>query len=230
MNPLLTAAVANNADWCDAVCRGQGLRTKRSSAAWSCSTRTPNFYPDAVSLGHSTTPAAVLDGVDTSAGCSIKDSFAGIDLQPHGFRVLFDARWIARPPASRPRPGHDDWTRVRSAGALGEWEAAWRCQDGPIGLFEPLLSDETVSFLVARRAGRVVAGAIAHVSSGVVGLGNVFTLDGDPSGTWAGCIAAIDRLHPESTIVGYAPVAVLAQAADQGFDPIGALRVWLRDI
>ena len=35
--------------------------------------------------------------LDRSAGCTIKDSFAALDLTAHGFRVLFEAQWITAP-------------------------------------------------------------------------------------------------------------------------------------
>ena len=57
--------------------------------------------------------------MDASPGCSIKDSFAALDLSAHGFRVLFDAEWIVRtgaPPAADPSEPH--WQQVRDATAL----------------------------------------------------------------------------------------------------------------
>src|SRR4051794_38055707 len=50
--------------------------------------------PDAVTLSPGTEPAAVLARVEGGTGCSVKDSFADLDLAPSGFQVLFDATWI----------------------------------------------------------------------------------------------------------------------------------------
>jgi hypothetical protein len=44
-------------------------------------------------------------------GCSIKDSFASLDLTARGFRVLFDAQWIVRRGPAIP-PGPDDAGRA----------------------------------------------------------------------------------------------------------------------
>jgi hypothetical protein len=38
----------------------------------------------------------VVRHVDDSHGCSIKDSFASIELSAEGFRPLFEAEWIHR--------------------------------------------------------------------------------------------------------------------------------------
>nr|WP_221472430.1 hypothetical protein [Amycolatopsis umgeniensis] len=54
------------------------------------------MYPDAVTLSQDATVPEVLDGIDTSPGCSVKDSFACLDLAQAGFKVLFEATWIAR--------------------------------------------------------------------------------------------------------------------------------------
>jgi len=45
-----TVAAVNNAEWCDCVCRAQGVETRFDENAWTGRTRTPPFYPDAVTL------------------------------------------------------------------------------------------------------------------------------------------------------------------------------------
>ena len=40
----------------------------------------------------------VLSGIDTSEGCSVKDSFAGLGLAAAGFRPLFRAHWLTGTP------------------------------------------------------------------------------------------------------------------------------------
>lgn len=100
---LWQAAVAGNARWCDLIARSHGLRTRSDQAAWTCQSRTPPFYPDAVTLVPHLAVPGLLARIDASPGCSVKDSFGDLDLGPHGFHVLFEADWIARP-ADRPVP------------------------------------------------------------------------------------------------------------------------------
>ncbi|MEU7784294.1 hypothetical protein [Amycolatopsis sp. NPDC049159] len=95
--------VAENASWCDLVCGGQ-FRPR----AWTSPTRTRAYYPDAVTLTRDATAADVLPYIDDSAGCSVKDSFATLDLP--GFSVLFEATWLACGPGV-PEPG---WHRTAS--------------------------------------------------------------------------------------------------------------------
>jgi hypothetical protein len=223
---LLDAAVRNNADWCDAVCSAHGLCTDRDSAAWSSPSRAPMFYPDAVTLRPRLRAEHVLDRIDTAPGCSVKDSFADMDLSMAGFRVLFDAHWIAAPaPAGR----DDRWEVMRDPQRLHEWERAWADGGEPSGLFRPgLLEHADVEFIATRRHGQIVAGAVLNRSATVVGLSNVFSAAEDVGRTWAGAIAAAAGFHPGLPIVGYERGHALAAALEQGFQTIGPLRVWLR--
>ena len=123
---LLAAAARNNADWCDAYCRSQGVAGRFTADCWSSPRRTPPLYPDAVTLAPGVAVATVLGGIDSSAGCSVKDSFDDLDLDAAGFRPLFRAAWIARTDAPEPRSG---W----SASPLAGMENQAAALDGPAG-------------------------------------------------------------------------------------------------
>ncbi|MGW6708828.1 hypothetical protein ACWGDE_28610, partial [Streptomyces sp. NPDC054956] len=110
-------AADNNARWCEAVCRAHGLDVSLGEHLWTSPRRTPPYYPDAVTLRPQVPEAEVLTWIDTDGpGCSVKDSFADLDLAPDGFEVLFDAQWIHRPadaPAVLPAPADEpglDWS------------------------------------------------------------------------------------------------------------------------
>ncbi|MGW7074897.1 hypothetical protein [Streptomyces sp. NPDC054866] len=220
------AAARNNAEWCDAVCRAHGLAGEFGAGAWSSARRTPPLYPDAVSLTPEVSAADLVARVDTaSPGCSVKDSFACLDLEPLGFEVLFEAQWIHRE-AGTPAPAHLGWEPLRNAESLPAWETAWNDGEESTGLFRPgLLSDDT-TFLAAYAEGRIVAGAVASRGASVVGVSNLFT-SADEESAWAGCLTEIARLWPGLPVVGYESGESLHAAISQGFKPIGPLRVWL---
>jgi hypothetical protein len=113
-------AAACNASWCDIVCRTRALPTQWGDDAWSVARRSPNGYPDAVTLSPMVDADAVLGRVEGSAGCSVKDSFAVLDLEPWGFHVLFEATWIRRS-IEAIRPVTLDWREVRSPAELEQW-------------------------------------------------------------------------------------------------------------
>lgn len=224
------AAAMNNAEWCDVVCRLHGATTTSDDVAWTSRTRTPPHYPDAVTLAADLAVPELLARIDGSAGCSIKDSFASLDLRAHGFRVLFDAEWIVRPSgAIRSSEAGPRWAPVRDAVGLTAWEQAWRGSDGPSGLWRAeLLDNEAVVVLAARTRNRVVAGAILNRSASVVGISNFFVEPAVEQESWTGCLALAETLFPGSILVGYESGRALEAAQACGFEPVGPLRVWLK--
>ena len=101
--------------------------------------------------------------VDGSPGCAVKDSFATLDLAPHGFDALFDATWFFLEP--EPATDHGDlrWDVVVDAEGLAAWARAWSRDDDSDAPFDvALLEDPDVAFLAARRRSDIVAGAIAN--------------------------------------------------------------------
>jgi len=224
-------AALNNAEWCDAVARSHGIETELDRDVWIARTRTPPYYPDAVTLVPNPTIPDLLRRIDASAGCSIKDSFASLDLAPFGFRVLFEARWITRRlDVGTAVAGEPAWARVRDASELAAWEAAWSGGLGPQGLFrEDLLAIDAVAVLVAYEVDRIVAGAVLNCSAEVVGVSNVFSRPGRKHAAWQGCLDLACTLYPAVTMVGYESGADLDIALDHGFETAGPLRVWIHD-
>jgi len=108
-------AAANNAAWCHTMCRSHGIVGTFTPQAWLSSRRTPVFYPDAVTLTADAAVKLVVDGIDTTAGCSIKDSFGVLDLGAEGFERLLDSSWLWRPagdsPPTRRRCCRSAWPR-----------------------------------------------------------------------------------------------------------------------
>jgi TDG/mug DNA glycosylase family protein len=84
-------AARANATWCSAM---GGVKGRWTDTYWHASRRTNEFYPDAVTLHPSVDVDEMLAGIDRSAGASVKDSFATLNLAPYGFDVLFDAVWL----------------------------------------------------------------------------------------------------------------------------------------
>ncbi|WP_091605705.1 hypothetical protein [Micromonospora mirobrigensis] len=216
MDPIVAAA-RDNADWCAAVCAGHGLTGVVDADAWSVPRRSPPLYPDAVTLRRGVDPDALPARIDAGPGASVKDSFADLDLRRYGFRVLFAADWIHRPPVDP--PAGPALTPVTTTGALARWAAAHG--GGPV--FRPaLLADPRVT-LLARYApdGGVTGGAVLTRGPRVTGVSNVFGADVWP----AVCRSA----PPGVALVGYESGDDLAAAARAGFSTVGPLRIWLRD-
>ena len=226
-DPLLHAAVINNARWCDAVCRSHGYPGQFTGRLWTSVRHALPFYPNAITLSPDATAAEVTAGQNPSRPFAIKDSFARLDLVPHGLTPLFDATWIAVP---TPAGGDDpSWGAVTDRGELVRWEAAWAGGGEVIGLFQPaLLDDPDCAVLACRRDGAQVGGAIAYTAGGVTGISNVFKSGIADDPLWAGAVRAIARARPGLPIVGYERGEDLAAARQAGFTVLGPLRIWAR--
>jgi hypothetical protein len=227
---LARLAARNNAEWCHLVCQSHGVVGQFRPQAWTSATRTPAYYPDAVTLDGSATASALRPWIDTSTpGCSVKDSFAQLDLTALGLEVLVEAEWVHRP-AEGPVPAVPDslrWRRVLTAGALDQWQEAWGGEPAPGGVFRPvLLARDSIAVLAGYDGDRIAAGAIANRSAGAVGITNVFGPVDDPALAWAGALAAIVALFGGNAIVGYESGPSLDIAREYGFSPVGPLRVW----
>ena len=226
-DPLLHAAVINNARWCDAVCRSHGFPGQFTGRLWTSVRHALPFYPNAITLSPDATAAEATAAQDPSRPFAIKDSFARLDLAPHGLTPLFDATWIAVP---TPAGGDDpSWGAVTDRGELVRWEAAWAGGGEVIGLFQPaLLDDPDCAVLACRRDGAQVGGAIAYTAGGVTGISNVFKSGIADDPLWAGAVRAIARVRPGLPIVGYERGEDLAAARQAGFTVLGPLRIWAR--
>jgi len=222
-------AAANNAEWCDVVCRTHGVDATFNDDAWTSRSRTPTYYPDAVTLVPDPSVPDLLARIDASPGCSIKDSFASLDLTAYGFRVLFDAEWIVRAPATPPTLAVSPrWEIVQDVDTFVTWERAWRGDERPPGvLLVDLLHHDSVAVLAAHLGDRVVAGAVLNRSSEVVGITNFFADSQIASACWDGCLDLAGTLFPRSFLVAYQSGNALDAARTHGFDTAGPLRVWL---
>ncbi|MEV1021305.1 hypothetical protein [Streptomyces sp. NPDC050264] len=228
---LLRAAALNNARWCAAMSRSHGVEGDFGPGAWTAPQRTPSSYPDAVTLTPHEDAGALTARIDTSApGASVKDSFADLDLARHGFTALFEAQWIHRPAGPPAREPEAAWDVMRHPAALRAWARAWAAgEDDDAFLFQPgLLAEPEVLLLAGRDPdGRVVAGAVASPSDGVLGISNVFAETGGPAAAWPVVLDAAHTLFPDVPLVGYERGDALTAARGQGFAPLGPLRVWL---
>jgi hypothetical protein len=188
------------------------------------------LFPDAVTLIPSPDVPDLLSRIDSSPGCTIKDSFASLDLTTEGFRVLFDAQWIMSPSApAKEWSDSSDWSEITDPSGLGLWEVAWCQDDGPRGLFSPALLSEAVAVFGRVANNRTVAGGIVNRSADAVGISNVFTEAGHGSETWSALAQCARASFPDLPLIGYERSESLPDALSSGFHDVGSLRVWLAD-
>lgn len=228
MDDRLLRAAENNARWCDLVCRSHGIRAATSRGHWVALSRAPELYPDAVTLVPGLSAEDVLRSVQDGPGCSVKDSFADLDLSHLGFVELFAAQWLFRKPSAGSRSTRTlRWSAVATVQELAEWADA-------AGLAETirveLLSERSVRFLGAHGRSGLCAGTIANRTGSVVGVSNVFNTTAAAADVWNEVADAIAAEFPSLPLVGYEHGEELEAAVAAGFTAIGPLRVWLRPV
>lgn len=223
---LLAAAAANNAAWCDVVCRSHGLPTRWDDAAWTVARRSPESYPDAVTLRPDASVDALLAAVDVGPGCSVKDSFACLDLGDQEFEPLFEAHWIGRTDDGPARTAELSFATVTTPTGLAEWCATF---GGRTTLRETLLDEPEVRFLHGRSAdGDAQVGAIVNRAAGAAGITNVISVGISAGDAWPELAAAAAGCFPGLPLVGYEHGGDLDAALEAGFSELGRLRIWLR--
>jgi hypothetical protein len=148
---------------------------------------------------------------------------------------------VRRSAVSGRRSAELAWSVVAGEAELARWEAAWAgLHAGQLvpdseRIFRPaLLAEPGVAFLAGSREGAIVAVAVANatvanLTGEVVGLSNVFAPEEDADDAWAGAVALASDLFPGRPLVGYERGDDLARAQAVGFEPVGELRVWVRN-
>jgi hypothetical protein len=238
LDDRIIRAARNNAELCDAVCRAHGNPGEFHDVMWLNRHPVPRFYPNAGTLAEpSSRQLDLMDELIAArlpSGWAVKDSFAMLDLESRGFRMLFEAEWIYLP-ASRIKDvasagTSTRWEIVRDDLALAEWESAWCKASGDSSTdrsFLPsLFENKDVAVLEGRRDGAMVSGAIANRSDDVVGWSNFFASAAEVRDRAAESLATIGGVFPRLPIVGYEHGDDLRNARALGFESLGPLRVW----
>jgi hypothetical protein len=219
---VVVAAAADNAAWCDAVCRSLGLATSRPPGLWAVADPPP-LYPHLITLAPEVTAAEVVSELDSHKVSWVKDSFATLGLAEHGFSVAIRASWLHRPPGLA--DGDANCSVVGSDDEFARWTAA----SGTTGIIPAqLLADPLVRLVMVHDGGRLLAGAALRISGDVVGISNVFGAEASPDATWAALVSAASRLLPGRALVGYEHGEDLDTALRAGFTPSGPLLIWRR--
>lgn len=225
---LVQLAAANNAHWCNLVCRTNGSPGTFGFSAWYAAGHVPMFYPNIVTLQTGC-------GLQTihrlnrhmQGSISVKDSYNTLDLKRLDFDKLFEGQWFVMA-ETRHKPVR---CRTISSGAeLQQWECAWN-NGLPAGIFRRAVhSYPAVRFIAFYKDGEIVAGCVLSKSHGVVGVTNFFCPPQTPAPYWAGCLAAAQRFAPDQPVVGYVAGTFPDWLHTEGAIELGKLSVWTKRI
>jgi hypothetical protein len=223
VDPRLRLAVDASICWYDKVFDSHGIEHRVDGGWWYALGRPPALHSAAKSIAPWATAAQALDRVASYEHCSIADSFGS--MEPSGFDLLFEARWLFRPASSASRgPIPDGWSSIRTPEDLTEWN---RHADTTGVLVPGLLQSPDIDVLELRVGDELRAGFVAHAWADVVSLSNVWTVRAlGPD--WREPVHVIEAIHPGRAIVGYVRAGDLELAVEAGFVDVGPQRVWVR--
>ena len=222
----LTLTVRENAAWCDLVCRLHRFTPEGDGRLWWSARRTPDLFPDAVTLVPDVSVLDVLGRINDS----VRHVGQGLlcDARPHGPGVDCALRRDVGHASTRARARTTGRVHVRRRAARSSRSrpgvvpgAARRgccqpgcdaCPESPCLAAKAMPGSPTVRSCTAQRSAALPSPA-----------------SGTPSGAWADIADAVSHRHPEAWIVGYERGADLDAALAAGFTAIGPLRVWNRN-
>lgn len=225
-------AARNNAVWCDAVCRARRGATAFVPGLWWQAAASPPYFPALVTLSAAVGEEGLMPALQGRHDeFAIKDSFCRLDLHAHGFKKLFEARWLWRAPRPAARAASRlRWTDVDTPALLERWAAAWWPEPGAAlpdpAVFGPaLLDDPAVGLLAGFEGERLVAGCAVTRSDDVAGLSCCFLPP--EAGLREEMLDVVQARHPGRALVSYDQGEVLQALLGLGFEAVGPLQVWL---
>jgi hypothetical protein len=206
---------------------------------WLCTGDAPFIFLTAITLNKdSTEQRSVVERLarDEGRAIAVCDCWSRLDLHDLGFKKFEEEDWYVREPVDTRLPR--DVERVRDPVALAEFEHAntdgFETQElhelGRFGVYgEAILKDPRIQVFVRRHGGRVVSGAMACISAGVVGVFSVATVPASrrhgfgEEVTWA----AVGADPSLPAILQPSPEGV-ALYRRMGFVPVARYTKWLR--
>jgi hypothetical protein len=226
VDPRLRAAVEASLHWYDEIFAAHGVKTDVEDGVWFARGRPPRWHSAAKTVEPTATEERALRAVEGLERCSVADSFGALDLSHAGFGVLFEASWVHRPPhAGGALAMPSRWSVVQDARTLEAWNVAHDTVDV---LLQSLLDHPRFIFLVERRNGRLLGGAVLHDPGGeAVELSNFWVAQDNELDPEA-LLRCTSTLHPGRAVVGYAWGEELVRLLGAGFSEVGPQVVWAR--
>lgn len=227
-------AAHNNADLYQLVFSAHNLDYSVESYAFIGLDPPPSYYSNLTTLSPTETEAqrAAIHQFSQQFADSftLKDGFSLLELEPDGFRILFEANWVWVEPSNLAKASTTDWIRIQLADDLYEWETVWKECGSPTKQLmfpESLLASNEIAFFGKRTQRGIEAGCIVNVSSDCVGLSNVFAQHDIQSAMAVSAQLAAD-FGVSKAVVGYDSGLELEIMIDIGFELVGPLRIWKR--
>lgn len=147
---------------------------------WGLHTVAPLYYPELITTGRTTTEEDIREILKFDHIGSVKDSFAALQLEPFGFRMLFGAEWICHPPINKQECEPQQWSLIRTEEEFERWPKMTGLEKS---IPFDLLGNQAIKiFYMDHPDG--FTGFIANVAADVVGISNVYSSGMDGAYLW----------------------------------------------
>lgn len=221
----LRAAIETSTLWYDGIFALHSMPVRSDGRLWAALGPLPPWHSAVKTLVPDVEVDAVLRAMEPHPHGSVADSFGTLDLDSHGFDLLFEATWVHHPGAAD-ASWPPAWSVVGNADLLDEW---CRVHDYAGVLPAAVLAHPAFRVLARVTNGEPSAGAVIHDAGRVAGLSNLWS-GGEPltPDDVADLIACAAALHPGRPITDYARGEELEVMLAAGFEPVGTQRVWAR--
>ena len=121
MDPRLRTAVDASVRWYDDVFALHGVPAAVQDRVWTSLGPPPPWHSAVKTVEPDADVDAVLRAMELHEHGSVADSFGTLDLAPHGFDLLIDARWLHRPAPTTTGGLPPGWSVVTQPGLLDSW-------------------------------------------------------------------------------------------------------------
>lgn len=233
VDPRLRAAIDSNTCWYDALCALHGVRCAIRGGMWVALDPPPPLHSTVKTIEPWVDSTAAMAAFESAGGGSISDAFGSLDLP--GMAAFIEASWLFHPGFQRgAAPGgaaHGGaanvapagWVTVTEPGAL----AAWTAEHDTTEVLLPALLDRSSFVVLAKHdsAAVPVAGAVLHLTGGVLSLSNVWAATGHEL-DWSELVALAGDRFPGRPVTGYEWGEDLDSAKAAGFVEVGVHKVW----
>lgn len=207
-NELLNNAVLNYIDWWKAVCQTHGIQTIYKDGVWCSVEDVPSYYPEMIAANEESDLPFLEPHVLT-----IVDSFAKFDIP--GFSKLFEAQWMT---STSVVPYSGEWRLLREKEGIERW----LLESGLGGIILPTILDDAHAILFYKDG---YGGFSAYESQGVIGISNVFGVEG----IYQEIPSLLANFFPEVPVVSYEAGDRLEEAILKGWTTLGPLNIWSRN-
>ena len=222
-DPRLLAAVGASRRWYDDVFALHQIAVGSDQGLWWAEGAPPRWHSAVKTLAPTTDPSQALQRMERHPQGSVADSFGLLDLVPHGFDLLFAAKWLHHRAVAATTPPAD-WSRVVDADLMARWNE----HHDTVGVLPTDLWAHPRFTVLARHDGDdLTGGAVLHDAGTVVGLSNGWSSGDHPLDPLELLVLAA-ATHPDRDVVDFAWGDDLEDMLGAGFEPVGPQHVWVR--